>query len=695
MKNKLTVITLIALISIFYSCSQEDIIMADFEGNDWGEWTVEGEAFGPGPTIIDPSEEYIFPGHLGKGMVRSSREGTGILTSPPFIVQRKYLVYLFSNRDRSEKIAVRLLQDGNAVQSSTGNYARTLNWFFFDLKELEGEEVQIQIIDDISDRPKGRLQVDHIYQTNTLPFIEKSMDLTLDARYLNLPVRTGERFTRMKLIIEDRVFTEFDIELADSFPEFYVFIDVSRFKGQDATLQVQKLGRHSKAFDFISQDNVIKDAEDLYREPLRQQIHFSTKRGWINDPNGLVYYDGEYHMYYQLNPYGWYSANKHWGHAVSTDLVHWEELPVAIYPYEYGDWVFSGGAVMDYENTAGFKTGDEDVIIASYTSTGRGEVIAYSNDRGRTFTEYEGNPVYEHRGRDPKIIWFEPGGHWVMVVYHEEDGKRWIAFLTSDNLKDWTFQSKVEGYFECPELFELPVDGNPENKKWILYGASGSYAMGSFDGKIFTPESEKLQNNYGNCFYASQTFSNIPEEDGRRIQIAWGLGVNTPGMPFNQCMLFPVKLTLKTTNKGIRMFSEPVKEIALLHKNEEQWPDELIESGSPVIVPGELFHIIGELKITPDSEFGLKIHGADVIYNAARQELSCMDKKAPLKSKDGSIHMEIIVDRNTIEIFCNHGEVYMPMARDLSKPYGVEFISNSGETIAKSLQVSELESIWK
>src|SRR5262249_26639977 len=187
------------------------------------------------------------------------------------------------------------------------------------------------------------------------------------------------------------------------------------------------------ALKKIEQSDEHKASEPLYTEKLRPQFHFSSRRGWLNDPNGLVYSRGEYHLYYQHNPFGWSEGNKYWGHAVSRDLVHWQELPIAISPKSYGDWVWSGSAVVDAANTAGWRKGEESVIVAAYTSTGRGECIAYSNDGGRTFADFEGNPVVTHTkgdGRDPRLLWYgaraDPSekrdgsgvpGHWVMAVY--------------------------------------------------------------------------------------------------------------------------------------------------------------------------------------------------------------------------------------------------------------------------------------
>ena len=295
--------------------------------------------------------------------------------------------------------------------------------------------------------------------------------------------------------------------------------------------------------------------------------------------------------------------------------------------------MFSGGAVVDKDNTAGFKSGAEDVIVASYTSTGRGEAIAYSNDRGRTFTDYEGNPVVKHQGRDPKIIWYGPGKHWVMAVYDEEgtgnEQQRRIAFYTSTNLKEWTLQSKLDGYFECPEIFRLPVDGDTKNeRRWVVYAANGAYQVGKFDGKTFTPdESGKQRFNWGNCFYASQTYSNVPPEDGRRIQIAWGQ-IGHPEMPFNQQMNFPVQLTLRTTDDGVRLFANPVKEISLLHGKSFQL-DKVPLTGdvNPLAgMGGELLHIQTEIDPGDAKQVVLDVRGEKIVYDAVEHTLSCRDQ---------------------------------------------------------------------
>jgi len=245
-----------------------------------------------------------------------------------------------------------------------------------------------------------------------------------------------------------------------------------------------------------------------------------------------------------------------------------------------------------------------------------------------------------------------------------------MGFFTSKDLKTWERQSEIKSYHECPELFELAVDGDKSNKKWVHYGGSGDYLIGQFDGKEFTKESESIRFQRGNCFYASQTFNNVPEEDGRRIQIAWGR-VAMKGMPFNQQMLFPVVLTLRTTDEGIRMFAEPVGEIARLHGKKRSWKDEALEPEQNLLsgIEGDLFHIKAEFSPGDAAEFGFVIRGTPVVYNVEKKQISCRGKGAELKPDNGKIRLEILIDRTTIEIFGNDGRVYMPIGGILPEEF--------------------------
>ncbi len=274
----------------------------------------------------------------------------------------------------------------------------------------------------------------------------------------------------------------------------------------------------------------------------------------------MVYAQGEWHLYYQHNPFGIKWGNMHWGHAVSQDLVHWTELPEALFQKSLHDMAWSGGGLVDSRNSAGWKTGTQDPLVVAFTSTGRGECLAYSLDRGRTLVEYPHNPIIAHRGRDPKIIWYEPGQHWVLILYEEplEEGvgsgghgtaaSFGYAIYTSPNLNRWIRQSFIPGWYECPELFEIDVEGQPGVKKWVIYGcvknqADSAYVVGSFDGKTFTPEMQPIPAHAGPSFYAAQIFSHAP--DPRHIMIGWLQGANYPGMPFSQGMTVPLELKLR------------------------------------------------------------------------------------------------------------------------------------------------------
>jgi len=273
-----------------------------------------------------------------------------------------------------------------------------------------------------------------------------------------------------------------------------------------------------------------------------------------------------------------------------------------------------------------------------------------------------------------------------------------MGFFTSKDLKTWEFQGEIESKVmsDCPELFQLALDGNEKNKKWIMHGGSGHYMIGDFDGKMFKPKTSEIRYHYGNGFYASQTFNNVPEEDGRRIQMAWGL-TPTYGMPFNMILLFPVELTLRSTKEGPRMFAYPVKEIEKIHGNESAWTDIDLKTGENTLsdVKGELFDIDAEFSLGDGEEFGFTINGYSVRYHKDKNLLVCGENKAKLKPVDGKIQLRILVDRVSIEIFANNGRVYMPMrALPTGAAKGLQIFTKGGSTKITSLKVREVKSIW-
>ncbi len=437
------------------------------------------------------------------------------------------------------------------------------------------------------------------------------------------------------------------------------------------------------------------EAPGLYRERYRPQFHFTAKKNWLNDPNGLVFYKGEYHLFFQHNPKGIRWGNMTWGHAVSPDMVHWTQLEHALYPDSLG-MCFSGSAVIDWNNTAGFKTGDEDVMVAVYTSHGRSEQqsLAYSNDRGRTWTKYEGNPVLTDKDRDPKVMWHEPTKKWVMVLFRE----RGISFYSSPNLKKWTLMSSLKGFHECPDMFELAVDGETENTRWVLHdGRPWNVLIGDFDGEKFVPEPGKMPLDRGKNFYAAQTFSDMPKRDGRRIQIAWLRGGKYPGMPFNQQMGFPCVLTLRTFPEGIRLCRQPVKEIEVLRTREHRFANVTLGPGENLLdgISGELFEVQAEIEPAGASGFGIRARGETVHYDFGKKQLTALGRTAPLAPIENRVKLHILVDRATLEVFGNDGKVSMSSCFLQDDPNrSLEVYATDGNVKVIGLTVYELKSAW-
>jgi fructan beta-fructosidase len=679
-----------------------DLLIEDFEGPGYGAWKVQGTAFGTGPARGTLPGQMPVTGFLGKGLANSYHGGddsTGTLTSPAFKIQRRYINFLIGGGKYPGETCIHLLVNGKAVRTATGPNDRPggseqLDWHAWDVADLQGKEAVLQIVDQRKGG-WGHICIDHIVQGDQKkqPAGPALREIVLQKQYLHLPVKNKAPKRRVQVVHQGRPVREFEIELAPAEPDFWVFLDVGAWRGQKLAVAVDRLPADSRGFAAVTQADQVPDAANLYREKDRPGFHFTARRGWLNDPNGLVYYRGEYHLFFQHNPYGWDWGNMHWGHAVSKDLVHWQELPEALYPRKFGDWCFSGSAVVDAGNTAGWKTGTADVLVAAFTSTGRGECIVYSNDAGRSWREYAGNPVVKHAGRDPRLLWRLASKSWVMAVYDEHQGGKYIAFYTSPDLKSWAFQSRIAGFYECPDLFELPVDGDPRTTKWVLYAADGKYVLGRFDGKTFHPEPGKHQLWYGN-FYAAQTFSNAP--GGRRLQLGWGNGITFPGMPFNQQMTVPVELTLRTTADGPRLFAEPVS-LDSLHVGEGlKRTDWKVKEGDHALrTEGELLQIRADFELGNSKTVGLTVHGVSVRYDVRKQQLSCGSIVAPLAPVGGAIHLHLVVDRGSVEVFGNGGRVALSRGGILPRGRpGVTVNVRGGQATVVRAQVIPLRSAW-
>jgi fructan beta-fructosidase len=436
-----------------------------------------------------------------------------------------------------------------------------------------------------------------------------------------------------------------------------------------------------------------------YDEPLRPRFHFTPARNFMNDPNGLVFYKGEYHLFYQHNPFGETWGHMSWGHAVSPDMLRWQHLPVAL-PEEGGVMIFSGSAVVDWHNSSGFceaRGDDRSCLVAVYTGHGHGKQtqnLAYSNDRGRTWTKYAKNPVIDlglKDFRDPKAFWHEPTRRWIMVTVLPDQHK--VRFFASPDLKTWRALSDfgpagaTGGVWECPDLFELPIETEPGGTRWVLDvdinpggiagGSAGQYFVGTFDGTRFVPDDppdRTLWADYGKDFYASISFSDPPAGDGRRIWMGWisnWLYANDePTSPWRGAQSVPRTLTLRRTPEGLRLVQKPIVELEALRTSTQP----RAVTGSAVLPPSA--DIV--LEVTPGdwSETGVRLSntaGEDVIVGVTRSPLEVfVDRRnsrrtpfhaaypgrhaGPIGWRNDAITLRILFDRSVVEVFANDGE---------------------------------------
>jgi len=479
--------------------------------------------------------------------------------------------------------------------------------------------------------------------------------------------------------------------------------DVSRWTGQTARVEIvdQASGDwgHINVADIMQTDapeRLPVVTEPLYQEALRPQFHFTARQwtmdrlnpgqreeGWINDLNGLIYYDGEYHLFAQR----W---AKCWLHAVSKDLVHWTELKPAFWEEELGSGVQSGTCVIDYQNTSGLSPDPKNPPMVAFWSRfdNRSQCLCYSLDHGRTWKRYEKNPLMISPERDPKVFWYAPGNHWVMMKYGE--GKYHI--LTSKNLLEWKDENHpIPDSFECPDFFQLPIDGNPQNKKWVLIQGNGNYSIGTFNGTEFKEETKRHPCDVGPNFYATQSWHNLDTGDGRRIQTAWMRGADFVDMPFSQMISFPCELTLHTTPDGLRVFRKPIQEIAKLYRSEEQWTNRTLHKDQtlPLAPSGQLFHITAEVQIPENARLVFNVRGVPVIFTSK----TVASGHAPASVQGEIKTVEFLVDRTSIETFANDGEV-SSTRYVLPNASGLSVKAEGAPATIRSLIVHTLNSAW-
>lgn len=489
-----------------------------------------------------------------------------------------------------------------------------------------------------------------------------------------------------------------------------------------------------------------------FTEKYRPQFHFSPDSAWMNDPNGMVYYDGEYHLFYQYYPDSTVWGPMHWGHAISTDLMHWQHMPIALYPDSLG-FIFSGSAVVDWNNTTGFGSAENPPLVAIFTyhdpkivEAGgvdvESQAIAYSLDKGRSWTKYDGNPVIPNDGnqdfRDPNVIWNEEIQQWNLVLSAHDH----VQIYTSDDLKNWKHESDFgidagthDGVWECPDLFPLKVEGTNETK-WVLIvninpggpnGGSGTqYFLGDFDGHQFIADSKDTSwVDWGRDNYAGVTWSDVPKEDGRRIFLGWmsnwAYANVVPTEEWRSAMTLPRTLSLVKKNDQYVLKSTPVKETELITDNSTKADIETVEiSGEMTLNLGEVTlnqsHLTLELQVgeTLPESFGILLENelgenvkfsystADKQFQFDRNQsgdMSFSDKFAGISvapyEVGSTIKLELFVDAASAEIFVDGGDLVMTEIFFNSQPFSKLKVFAEGQPLTlKSAKFTSINSIW-
>lgn len=705
------------LLGLISSCAlaAEDLLVADFEVSDFGDWKTTGEAFGNAPAKGRLPNQQEVEGFSGNGFASGFHGGddaTGTLSSPAFKIERKFLNFLIGGGGFAKETCINLKSGGKIVRTATGKNvtdggSERLDWETWDVSDLAGKLVSIEIVDK-REGTWGHLSIDHIVQSETAASLEVKREFTISQRYLVWPVtRDAAQKKRFFFTLdgETEPLAYYDICLSDQ-PDFWVFTDLQNFQGRKITVSGKITGSAVAAWEKVAISSTYPGEESTYKEPLRPQFHYTSRRGWLNDPNGLVWKDGEWHLFYQHNPYnhGW--DNMTWGHAVSPDLFHWKELPPALFPDAEG-YMYSGSGFVVPKGRAGFPVKGESSIGLAYTASGRFSFIpgreavqgiAFSNDGGKTFTKYEGNPVVDHiraENRDPKVFWHEPSKHWVMTLYY--DGNDYGIHVSKDLVKwEMTGSYQIPGDSECPDLFELPVDGDPKNTRWVVWGANGKYMLGSFDGREFKAESGPHRHYFGSA-YAGQSYSDAP--NGRRVHIGWmrDTGAGLAGAPFNLQMTVPMDFTLRKVNGEIRLWSAPSEEIATLRADTKEWNNLTVAPGdADPLADFTGGHFEVEAVVDADSsasEIGFNVFGNhSATWKKADQTFTGAEgKQAPI---EGKLHIRVVVDTVSMEVFVNgtYTSRYLRQTPD-EKP--VSIIAKEAPVRFDSLKVHSLRSAWK
>ncbi|MDE6448830.1 MAG: DUF4980 domain-containing protein [Muribaculaceae bacterium] len=560
---------------------------------------------------------------------------------------------------------------------------------------------------------RNGVEIEHLGSNNTI--VRVAAD---SGRYIILPVQESNDEASVNVIVDGRIDRSLNVRLAKSKVDYTVPLDISRYAGKSillniVTTQNRATVREVKEDACWNNFAVTNNFDTSNREKYRPAFHHTPLYGWMNDPNGMFFKDGVWHLYYQWNPFGSKWQNMTWGHSSSRDLVNWEHHTAVIEPNGLGT-VFSGSAAIDTDGSAGFG---KDAVVAMYTSAGVSQVqsLAYSTDNGSTFTIYPGNPVLslESEARDPNMFWNPESREWILILAHALDKE--MLIFTSPDMKHWNLQSSFgkglgaqDGVWECPDLFKLPVDGTGE-KKWVLLcnlnpggpfgGSATQYFVGDFDGKTFTADTDTQGNvptkwlDYGKDHYATVSFSNAP--DGRRTVIGWmsnwQYAPEVPTMQFRSANTLPREIGLfRDSDTQIYASSTPSPEVDALR-------DRLVRSVSRTSInsKGRTYPIpeISEINLDIDPakadsvEFTLSNTAGEhvtMIYNHANQTLSFDRRQSgitdfsldfpavtvtPTHNDGAGISLRIFIDRSSIELFESRGRFAMTNLVFPTRPY--------------------------
>ena len=579
------------------------------------------------------------------------------------------------------------------------------------------------------------ISVEHTGPQNTFVRVDTDAE-----RYLMIPVEESQDDALVTIIADGQPAGAFHVRLAREQADYAVPFDLAPYRGKKLILDFQKpkgvrLNKGEEPIGFT--DLTLADSFPTENtEKYRPAYHHTPVYGWMNDPNGMVYKDGKWHLYYQWNPYGSRWQNMTWGHSVSDDLITWEAMPAAIVPDALGA-IFSGSAAIDKTNSAGFG---EDAIVAMYTSAGHSQMqsIAHSSDGGTTFEIYSGNPVItmETEARDPKIFRNEKTGEWNMVLAHALQHE--ILFFTSPDLKEWTVTDSLGqvgatgGVWECPDLFELEIDGK---KKWVLLvninpggpfgGSATQYFIGDFDGRKFTPDTDENGEivtkwmDFGKDHYATVTWSDAP--DGRRVALGWmsnwEYADQVPTMQYRSANTLPRDLSLFTAPDGeIYLASAPSPEVDKIRGKAvaKSGKFNVSSKGKAFSLPkanGGICEITAEIDGRPGSKTALTLSNADgervVISYEASTHILKFDRmhgtftdishhfpavtEAPTFETDGKLSLRIFVDHGSIEVFGENGRSVMTNLTFPESPYSTLTVSGSGKATVDSLDIYEIK----